>query len=76
MKVNIVQKGGYFRTITAEREIDIYKFYEQAALSMYEGFVQQMKNYEGNGDARQKAVAALSSGNTKKNIDRFINGNQ
>jgi hypothetical protein len=35
---------GYYRTITPERKESIIKFYEQAALSMYNGYVKHIEN--------------------------------
>jgi hypothetical protein len=50
---------GYYRPITAERKDGINKFYEQAALSMYNGFAKRMAGYAEKGDANQKRIAAL-----------------
>ena len=50
---------GYFREITTERKKGINKFYEQAALSMYNGFVVRMAKYEEKGSDRQKEISAL-----------------
>ncbi len=52
---------GYYRPITPERREGINKFYEQAALSMYRGFVDRMENYAAEGDAGQKHIAELFS---------------
>ena len=52
---------GYYRPITPEREEGINQFYERTALAMYSGFVKRMERYAGNGDARQKRIAALFS---------------
>jgi len=49
---------GYFREITPERKEGINHFYEQAALTMYNGFVTRMKKYAENGNAQQKRIAA------------------
>jgi hypothetical protein len=50
---------GYYRPITNERKDGINKFYEQAALSMYNGFTNRMAGYAENGDAGQKHLADL-----------------
>jgi hypothetical protein len=50
---------GYYRPITLERKDGINKFYEQAALSMYNGFANRMAGYAENGDERQKHLADL-----------------
>jgi alpha-L-fucosidase 2 len=52
---------GYFRAITSERREGIHRFYEQAALSMYQGLVDRMTRYAASGDARQRRLAALFS---------------
>ncbi len=52
---------GYFRPITPERREGINEFYEQSALSMYEGFVNRMAGYAEKGDIRQKRIAELFS---------------
>ncbi len=52
---------GYFRAITSERREGINRFYEQAALSMYQGLVDRMTRYVASGDARQRRLAALFS---------------
>ena len=52
---------GYYRPITPQRKAGIDKFYEQAALSMYRGFVKRMESYAGKGDGRQKRIASLFS---------------
>jgi hypothetical protein len=48
---------GYYRTITTERKADIGKFYNLAALSMYQGFVKRMENYVEKGNEQQKSIA-------------------
>jgi hypothetical protein len=53
---------GYYRAITAERRRSIVRFYEQAALTMYKGFVKRMERYAASGDARQKKISALLFG--------------
>ncbi|HEX7410906.1 MAG TPA: hypothetical protein VF298_02075 [Bacteroidales bacterium] len=50
---------GYYRPITPERKDGINKFYEQAALSMYNGFAKRMAGYAEKGDTNQKRIAAL-----------------
>jgi hypothetical protein len=50
---------GYFRAITAERRQSIVKFYEQAALSMYQGLAGRMARYAASGEARLGRIAAL-----------------
>ena len=50
---------GYYRPITNERKDGINKFYEQAALSMYNGFANRMAGYAEKGDAGQKHLADL-----------------
>jgi len=52
---------GYYRPVTPERREGINKFYERAALSIYEGFVKRMENYAEKGDMRQKHKAELFS---------------
>jgi len=49
---------GYYRSITPERKMGIDDFYEQAALTMYKGFVQRMEKYAKNGNNEQKSIAA------------------
>lgn len=49
---------GYYRSITPERKKGIDDFYEQAALTMYKGFVQRMEKYAKNGNNEQKSIAA------------------
>ncbi len=56
---------GYYRPITPERREGINKFYEQAALNMYNGFTTRMASYIENGDMQQKRIAALFSGAQK-----------
>ena len=50
---------GYYRAITPERKKGIDDFYEQAALTMYNGFVTRMKKYATSGNAEQKGIAAI-----------------
>ncbi len=50
---------GYYRTITSERKEGINKFYEQAALAMYNGFANLMAECEVNGNIWQKRVATI-----------------
>jgi len=50
---------GYYRTITSERIEGINKFYEQAALKMYSGFVNLMEECKVNGNTWQKKMATI-----------------
>lgn len=50
---------GYYRPITPERREGIIKFYEQTALTMYEGFTKRMARYAEKGDVQQKHMASL-----------------
>lgn len=50
---------GYFRPITPERKEGIDKFYEQTAISMYEGFSKRMKKYAESDNQQQKRIANL-----------------
>jgi hypothetical protein len=50
---------GYYRPITPERKEGINNFYEQAALTMYNGFVNLMEECELNGNIWQKQIAAI-----------------
>lgn len=50
---------GYFRPITSERREGINKFYENTALSMYNGFVSRMTKFDEKGDEQQKRIARL-----------------
>jgi hypothetical protein len=50
---------GYYRPITNERKDGINKFYEQTALSMYNGFANRMAGYAEKGDTQQKRIATL-----------------
>ena len=50
---------GYFRAITSERKTDIEKFYNMAAISMYQGFVSRMQKYAGQGDSSQQKIARI-----------------
>lgn len=52
---------GYYRPITEERKVGINNFYQQTALSMYNGFVKRMETYALKGDIRQKSIAELFS---------------
>lgn len=49
---------GYYREISSERKTGIENFYEQAALTMYNGFVQRMEDYSKRGNAQQKVIAS------------------
>jgi hypothetical protein len=50
---------GYYRTMTAERVKSILRFYENAALDMYNGFAKRMASYAETKDARLRRLAAL-----------------
>ena len=50
---------GYYRPITPERIVGINKFYEQAANSMYLGYLYKMTAYSQNGNPMQKRLANL-----------------
>jgi hypothetical protein len=50
---------GYFRAVTPERRKSIEKFYAQAALTMYQGFVNRVERYASQGDARERRIAAI-----------------
>ncbi|MEO9004882.1 MAG: hypothetical protein ABI288_09105, partial [Ginsengibacter sp.] len=50
---------GYYRTITLERKMGIEMFYAQAALMMYNGFMERMVGYAEKGDRQQKHIAAM-----------------
>lgn len=52
---------GYYRPVTPERKEGIVKFYEQAALSLYNGFANRMENFAGKGNEQQKHLAELFS---------------
>ena len=56
---------GYYRLITPERKDGINKFYEQAALTMYNGFAKRMAGYAEKGDANQKRIAAIFADSKK-----------
>jgi hypothetical protein len=58
-RVSMEPGPGYYRPITPERKEGINKFYEQAALSLYNGFTNRMAGYDEKGDARQKRIATL-----------------
>lgn len=51
----------YYRAITPERRIGIDKFYAQAALMMYSGFMKRMAGYAEKGEIQQKHIATLFS---------------
>jgi hypothetical protein len=61
VRVTMDPGPGYYRPITPQRKAGIDRFYEQAALSMYKGFVKRMEIYAGKGDGRQKRIASLFS---------------
>jgi hypothetical protein len=50
---------GYFRTVTAERRATMQKFYENAALGMYEGLERRMSTGAGVQDARGWRIRKL-----------------
>jgi hypothetical protein len=50
---------GYYRQVTPARKEGIERFYSQAALSMYKGFENRMKQYSASCDEHRKKVAAL-----------------
>ncbi len=50
---------GYYRAVTPERREGINKFYEQTALSMYNGFALRMAGFAEKGDSKQRHLAAL-----------------
>jgi hypothetical protein len=50
---------GYYRPITQARRTGIDKFYAQAALMMYNGFIKRMAGYAEKGDTQQKHIATL-----------------
>jgi len=52
---------GYFRPINQQREDGIILIYEQTALSLYNGFENQMKSYAENNDAKKNEIAAIFS---------------
>lgn len=53
------QGQGYFRPLTEERKADIQKFYNMAALSMFQGFTNRMQKYAERGDDHQKRIAEI-----------------
>ena len=53
--------SGYYRPITPKRREGINKFYEQTAITMYNGFTKRMASYAEKGDMQQKHVATLFS---------------
>ncbi|MEI6679103.1 MAG: hypothetical protein WCL21_10885 [Mariniphaga sp.] len=59
VRVKMDPGPGYYRPITPDRRTGINQFYEQAALTMYDGFVSRMTVYAEKGDSQQKKVAAL-----------------
>ncbi len=61
-RVTINPGEGYYRAVTEKRKEDIIKFYELAALSMYNGFVNKMAKYIEEGDPRQKHISRLFFG--------------
>jgi hypothetical protein len=50
---------GYYRTMTRERVETILKFYENAALGMYNGFAKRMAGYRAANDTLSLRLAAL-----------------
>jgi hypothetical protein len=61
IRVSMDPGPGYFRSITPDRKEGINKFYEQAALSMYNGLATRMARYAETGDIRKKHIAELFS---------------
>jgi hypothetical protein len=61
VRVTMDPGPGYYRAISPERRKGINKFYERAALSMYQGFVKRMERYGVKGDTRQRRIASLFS---------------
>ncbi len=61
VRVTMDPGPGYYRPITPERREGINKFYEQTALSMYNGFTKRMDNYAEKGNMQQKRLAAMFS---------------
>jgi hypothetical protein len=53
---------GYYRPLTEERKEAILKFYENAALGMYNGLAKRMVAYSHSADARQRRLAGLFAG--------------
>jgi len=53
VRVTMDPGPGYYRAISPERRKGINKFYEQAALSMVQGFVKRMERYAVKGDTRR-----------------------
>jgi hypothetical protein len=60
---------GYFRAITPERRDGIQKFYENAALTMYNGFTSRMQRYANSDNLGQKHIAELFA-NVKAEVSR------
>jgi hypothetical protein len=58
-RVSMEPGPGYYRPITNERKDGINKFYEQVALSMYNGFANRMTGFAEKGDTQQKHLADL-----------------
>lgn len=56
---NLDPGKGYFRAITGERRASITKFYEKAALAIYNGLVNRFEKYAASGDARLQRIASL-----------------
>ena len=50
---------GYFRAINEERKVGIDKFYEQTALSLYDGFLNRMAKYAEEEDKEHKRIATI-----------------
>jgi len=61
MRLAIDPGPGYYRPITDERRNGINNFYQQTALSMYNGLAKRMENYAMKGDIHQKHMAELFS---------------
>ena len=54
-----IEPQGFYRPMTVEKRDSILKFYENAALNMYNGFAKRMLRYAKSDDAGQKRLAAL-----------------
>lgn len=54
-----IEPQGFFRPMTTEKRDSIIKFYENAALGMYNGFAKRMSEYAKSPDAGKKRLAEL-----------------
>jgi hypothetical protein len=59
MRASMDPGEGYYRPITPERKEGIVRFYEQAALAMYNGLATRMEKYAVDGNSSQKRLASL-----------------